>query len=126
MYCEIPEIKRIQKNYELICYPDINHYTSYRYDKIILLPYYTPLENPEPFEVIIKNSLKELNYSYYEENLSINENESKSDDTPQKDDDDDDKSRIDDNGRETKNNGDCKYIKISKSLIIAIIYIIIS
>ena len=34
------------------------------------MPYYTPLENPQPFEVIIKSSLKGISYFEYQDILS--------------------------------------------------------
>ena len=53
----------------------------YPYDEIILLPFYTPYVNPQPFEVIIKKSIKAITYYDYEvikEIISEKESESKS------------------------------------------------
>ena len=71
IYCEIPEISEIQNDYEILCFPMVDSfYLSYIYDEIFILPYYIPLENPQPFEVIIKSSLKGISYFEYQDILS--------------------------------------------------------
>ena len=52
----------------------------YPYDEIILLPFYAPNVNPQPFEVIIKKSIKAITYYDYEvikEIISESETKSK-------------------------------------------------
>ena len=124
--CEIPEISEIQNNYEIKCFPIIDYYyTSYRYDEIILLPYNTPYKIPQPFEVIIKSSLKGISYSEYQNILS---NESK--ENEEYDNDNDLKSEEIDNGEKKENEPqiaseeNCKFINISLILILSIIFII--
>lgn len=65
----------------------------YPYDEIILLPFYTPYVNPQPFEVIIKKSIKAITYYDYEvikEIISEKESESKSKSDSEYNDDDED------------------------------------
>ena len=130
--CEIPEISEIQNNYEIKCFPIIDfYYTSYKYDEIILLPYNTPYKNPQPFEVIIKSSLKGISYSEYQNILS---NESKDNDESQTNKeyeiDNDLKSEEIDNGEKKENEPqiaseeNCKFINISLILILSIIFMI--
>ena len=76
--CVIEEPPKIKKNYELLCFLWIDSKTvTYRYDEIILLPYSTPVIEYQPFEVIMKSSLKAISYSDYEEILKNEENDSK-------------------------------------------------
>ena len=66
----------------------------YPYDEIILLPFYAPNVNPQPFEVIIKKSIKAITYYDYEvikEIISEKESESKSKGVSDYNDDEDDK-----------------------------------
>ena len=130
--CEIPEISEIQNNYEIKCFPIIDYYyTSYKYDEIILLPYNTPYKNPQPFEVIIKSSLKGISYSEYQDILS---NESKENEESKNikeyEIDNDLKSEEIGNGEKKENEPqiaseeNCQFINISLILILSIIFII--
>ena len=130
--CEIPEISEIQNNYEIKCYPMIySFYISYRYDEIILLPYNTLYEIQQPFEVIIKSSLKGISYSEYQDILSneLKENEESKTDK-EYDNDNDLKSEEIDNGEKKENEPqiaseeNCQFINISLILILSIIFII--
>ena len=68
----IPKLSKIQKNYEITCFPWIDEEDdeNYLYDEIILLPYFTPNLSPQPFEVIIKKSLKAISQSDYKEGIT--------------------------------------------------------
>ena len=130
--CEIPEISEIQNNYEIKCYPMIYYdYTSYRYDEIILLPYNTLYEIQQPFEVIIKSSLKGISYSEYQDILSNESKENKESQNDKKYDNDNDL-KIEENKNEEKkenepqdSSGDkSKFIHISLIFILNIIFII--
>ena len=82
LLCSIQQTDKIKKNYEIPCFIQLDSdYTTYKYEEIILLPYYTP-ENEFPFELIIKNSLKAINYSEYQVILSQTDKEPPSDIEP--------------------------------------------
>ena len=72
LICVIPKLSKIQKNYEITCFPWIDEEDdeNYLYDEIILLPYFTPNLSPQPFEVIIKKSLKAISQSDYKEEIN--------------------------------------------------------
>ena len=74
IYCEIPEVSEIQNNFAINCYcPIDSFYISYKYDEIFLLPYYYTSESQQPFEIIVKNSIKAITYLEYEKIISNNE-----------------------------------------------------
>ena len=78
LLCSNQQIDKITKNYEIPCFIQFDSdYTTYKYEKIILLPYYAP-ENEFPFELIIKNNIKAINYSEYKLILSQNQTNNES------------------------------------------------
>ena len=130
--CEIPEISKIQNNYEIICFPMIDsYYTSFSYDEIFLLPYNTPYQNPQPFEVIIKNSLKGISYSEYQDILSNESKDNEESQTDKKYETDEgltseeiDNEEKKENEPENPSENNCQFIKISLILILNLIFII--
>ena len=66
LICIIPELSKIQKDFELTCYPWVDEDETYSYDEITLLPYTTPNLSPQPYEVINNKKQKAISYSDYE------------------------------------------------------------
>ena len=97
--CLIQDLPKIQKNYEIFCYPMIDEDEYYPYDEINLMPFTTPNLNPKPFEVIIKKSIKAIEYFYYQ---TIKNIENYSDDN---------------------DNGNSQFIQISLSLMLLLLLI---
>ena len=82
------------------------------------MPYNTPYKNPQPFEVIIKSSLKGISYSEYQDILSNESKDNEESKTNKEYETDNDlKSEEIDNGEKKKMNLKLPLRKIANLLI---------
>ncbi len=68
LYCEIPTPKKLENNFEIECYPDIDDGYYVPFDSISIYGYNIPVKTNYPFEIIMENNFQPV----YDENYGFN------------------------------------------------------
>ena len=64
LICEFQNPSKLEKEFEIPCYSEYN-FKGYKYKKVVLYPYYSPLNMSTPYEVIIDQTMNGIKFAEY-------------------------------------------------------------